>query len=117
MFRTTAIALTLSLAGIATAASAEEIILTQPIAGASLHAGGVDMAVYYQDVDSGMEVSGYYAPLGSEEVPGRVQLLLQDGETATFSLPNTARVVYSFARDGETLSVTATPPWIRVAQR
>lgn len=117
MIRSIATAIALSLCGIASAATAEEVTLNQPIVGASLHTGGIDMAFYYQDVDAGMEVSGYYVPRGTTEQPARLRMVLQDGERVSFSLPDTQRVVYSFERDGETLTINARSPWNQLVQR
>ena len=91
------------------AAAADEIELTSPMQGASLHEGGIDMVVFYLDQDDHFEVVATYAPQREPYEPSRFRLAMADGDTMRFALPGEDQVMYSFARAGTTVSVTAGP--------
>jgi len=91
------------------AASAEQIELTSPMQGASLHEGGIDMVVYYLDQDDHFEVVATYAPNREPYEPSRFRLALADGDSMRFALPGEAQVMYGFVRTGDMVSVTAEP--------
>ena len=103
--RTLAAALVLA----AGAAVAEEIVLSSPMQGASLHEGGIDMAVYYLDQDDHFEVVATYAPKREPYEPSRFRLALTDGDSMRFALPGEEQVMYSFVRTGATVKVTVGP--------
>lgn len=103
-----------ALAAIAGAASADQITLTQPMSGATLHDGGTDMAVYMTEVDAGLEVVATYTP-AETYAPMRVAMVLADGDDVSFGLPGAPGAHYTFARAGEDVTVTASPVGIRFA--
>ncbi len=73
----------------------------------TLHEGGLDMSVYWIEVDGGHEVVGTYTPRIGAYAPVRIQMLMQDGDTVAFGMPGARDVLYSFARTGDTLHVSA----------
>lgn len=88
---------------------ADTISLDAAIKCASVHDGGVDMAVYYVDQGDHFEVVATYAPVESPFRPARIRMALVDGDSVSFGLPGAATaVLYSFARSGETVIVEAT---------
>ncbi len=88
----------------ALSAHADQITLTSPLAGASLHAGDVDMSVYWTDVETGYEVVATY--LEADAVtPAQMTLVLVDGDAVTFSLPGRLDHSYKFARTGAAVTV------------
>jgi hypothetical protein len=88
---------------------AETITLEKPIACASLHTGGVDLAVYYVDRGDHFEVVGTYAPHDLTAEPARFRMALHDGDGAGFGLPGMATaVLYKFSRTGSAVEVEAT---------
>ncbi|ESR22422.1 hypothetical protein [Lutibaculum baratangense] len=88
-------------------ASAEAITLTDPLAGASLHTAGIDMAVYFTEADGLFHVVGTYAPRDLSAAPARLRMELADGDRTRFSLPGRQGVRYSFTRGGSALHVEA----------
>jgi hypothetical protein len=69
-----------------TPAFAEETTVGRPIEGGSLHAGRLDMAVYYVPVDGNiLEVTATFAPKGGGD-PLRVVMGLADGDSVAFSM-------------------------------
>lgn len=100
----------------AVAAQADAILLTQPIAGASLHDGAVDMSVYYTEVSDGLEVVATYAPKSGDEAASRLSMVLADGDAVTFGLPGARGVTYTFARAESDVTVTANRVGTQFAQ-
>jgi hypothetical protein len=88
-------------------AFADEMTLTTPMASETLHEGGLDMNVYWVEAEGGYEVVGTYTPRIGAYAPARFQMLMQDGDKVAFGMPGALDVLYSFARNGETLHVTA----------
>jgi hypothetical protein len=87
---------------------ADAITLDAPIAGASVHTGGVDMVVYYVDREDHFEVVATYASVDGPFEPGRLRMALTDGDRVSFGLPGMATaVLYTFERSGETVHVGA----------
>jgi hypothetical protein len=88
---------------------ADAISLQKPIAGASVHTGGVDMAVYYVDQGDHFEVVATYAASEGPFQPGRLRMAMTDGDSARFGLPGMATaVLYTFHRQGDIVTVDAT---------
>jgi hypothetical protein len=87
-------------------ATADSISLVKPIAAASLHDGGVDMVVYYVDHEDHFEVVATYTAQDGPYEPGRLRMMLVNGDTVSFGLPEHPGVLYNFERFGETVSVT-----------
>ena len=110
------LAISLALAAIAGAASAEDITLPAPMSGATLHEGGVDMAVYMTEVDGGYEVVATYTPTETY-APTRVAMVLADGDAVSFGLPGAPSAHYDFARTGDAVTVTANPVGVRFASK
>ena len=109
-FTTAALALTV-LAG---AAAADEITLTAPMSGATLHEAGVDMAVYTVEADAGLEVVATYTPADTY-APMRLAMVLADGDEVNFGLPGAPTVYFTFARAGDDVTVTARPVGVQFA--
>ncbi|WP_428927030.1 hypothetical protein [Marinibacterium sp. SX1] len=110
----TTFAAALALATIAGAAGADVITLNQPLSGASLHDGGVDMNVYMTEADGGMEVVATYTPVDTF-APARVAMVLADGDEVGFGLPGAPTAYYTFARSGDDVTVTASPVGVKFA--
>ena len=106
-------AFAIALAG---AASADQIPLTEPLSGASLHDGGVDMNVYMTEGDAGLEVVATYTP-SETYAPARVAMVLADGDAVSFALPGAPSAHYAFARTGGDVTVTASPVGVQYASK
>lgn len=109
-----ATAAVIALAATAGAASADEITLTKPLSGATLHEGAVDMAVYMTEADAGLEVVATYTP-SETYAPSRVAMVLADGDSVSFGLPGAPTAYYTFARAGDNVTVTARPVAVQFA--
>lgn len=105
MFKTvfTAALLTVS----ASMTMAEEIVLTAPMQGASLHTGKIDMAVYYLDHTDHFEVVATYVEADGAYDPARLRMGLVDGDDVSFGLPGMTQVRYRFSRVGDQVTVKA----------
>jgi hypothetical protein len=91
---------------LATPAFAEEATVGRPIEGGSLHAGRLDMVVYYVPVDGDrLEVTATFAPKGGGD-PMRVVMGLADGDSVAFSMPGYQDSLYAFSRSGEKVTVS-----------
>ncbi|KMK65349.1 hypothetical protein [Puniceibacterium sp. IMCC21224] len=101
------LALTTVAALSATAAVADDISLTAPQMGATLHEGGIDMSVYWTDTGAGYEVVATYTPGVSTYAPRRMIMLMQDGDAVAFGVPDARDVFYRFARVGDSVQVSA----------
>ncbi|MAC79507.1 MAG: hypothetical protein CML66_15760 [Rhodobacteraceae bacterium] len=109
-----AIAAAVALTAVAGAASADEITLTKPLSGATLHEGAVDMAVYMTEAEDGLEVVATYTPTETY-APARVAMVLADGDAVSFGLPGARTAHYTFARTGDNVTVTARPVAVQFA--
>jgi hypothetical protein len=91
---------------LATPALAEDVTVGRPIQAGSLHAGRLDMVVYYVPVDGGLlEVTATSAPKGGGD-PLRVVMGLADGDSVAFSVPGYQDSLYAFSRSGEEVTVS-----------
>lgn len=91
---------------LAAPALAEETTVGRPIEAGSLHAGRLDMVVYYVPVDGGLlEVTATFAPKGGGD-PLRVVMGLADRDSVAFSMPGYQDTLYTFSRSGEVVSVS-----------
>ncbi len=90
----------------ASLAQADEIKLTAPIQAGTLHENGVDMVVYYMDLDSALEVTATYVETATPDQAQRIRMVLMDGDGVTFGLPGLPGVNYSFARTGNVVSIS-----------
>jgi hypothetical protein len=91
---------------LATPALAEEITVGRPIEAGSLHAGRLDMVVYYIPVEADLlEVTATFAPKGGGD-PLRVVMGLADGDSVAFSVPGYPNSLHRFSRSGEVVSVS-----------
>lgn len=98
------------------AAGADSITLEAPMAGASLHAAGVDMSVYYLTLADGTyEVVATYAAQDDAANAQRLTMALRDGDAARFGLPGHGETLYAFERDGTDVTVRAAPKDRRIA--
>lgn len=91
------------------AVSADEITLSKHRQGDWLHEGVVDMVVYYLDRDDHFEVVAIYVPKADPERRRFIRMGLKDGDSVRFGLPGFPHVLYSFAREGCAVRVTAEP--------
>lgn len=106
MIRQTLSAWLLAALFLTTPAFADETTVARPIEGSSLHAGRLDMAVYYVPVDGNiLEVTAIFAPKGGGH-PLRVVMGLADGDSVAFSMPGHHELLYAFSRSGEKVSVS-----------
>jgi hypothetical protein len=106
MIRKTLSASLLAALFLATPAFAEETTVGRPIEGSSLHAGRLDMAVYYVPVDGNvLEVTATFAPKSGGD-PLRVVMGLADGDSVAFSMPGHQDSLYAFSRSGEKVTVS-----------
>lgn len=90
-------------------AGADTVVLDAPLKGVSLHSLDVDLSVYYLKLDDGAyEVVTTYAAPEKMADAKRFVMAMHDADTARFGLPGHNETLYAFARDGDTLSVSAT---------
>ncbi|WP_138467542.1 hypothetical protein [Poseidonocella sp. HB161398] len=111
----TRILLAAALALSATAAAADEVTLSKPLAGAALHEGGVDMSVYWVEAAAGYEVVATYQGQADAQ-PARIAMVLADGDRVTFGLPGARGLLYSFARDGGAVTVSGSRIGVDLAE-
>ena len=99
-------------------ATADQITLTKAMQAASLHEGGIDMVVYYLEEADHYQVVATYAPKSDTFEPARMRMGLTDGDAVRFGVPGEPQVIYSFARAGRTITVSAdlTQPQITEAR-
>lgn len=91
-------------------ALADQVVLDAPLAGASLHEGGVDMALYYVDgANDAFEVVATYAPTADAANVARVRMSLGDGDATQFALPGHRDTMFTFERRGTAVHVSAEP--------
>ena len=92
---------------LATPAFAEEVTVGRPVERGSLHAGRLDMVVYYVPVDGDLlEVTATFAPTGGGD-PLRVVMGLADGDSVAFSMPGHQDSLYPFSRSSEEVTVSS----------
>lgn len=90
-------------------ALAGEAAMDRALEAGSLHDGAVDLVAYYLPAaDGALEVTATYVAKDGGE-PARVVMALADGDAVRFALPGHRETVYSFARTGERVTVTAAP--------
>jgi hypothetical protein len=91
---------------LATPALAEEVTVGRSIEAGSLHAGRLDMVVYYVPVEGDrLEVTATFAPKAGGD-PLRVVMGLADGDSVAFSMPGHQDLLYAFSRSGEKVTVS-----------
>ncbi|MCE6951433.1 hypothetical protein LAZ29_10865 [Cereibacter sphaeroides] len=104
----TILSLSLAALTLAAAASAEEVTLTAPLQAGSLHTGALDMAAYRTDLaDGGIEVTAAFRARSPSAEPQVVKMRLEDRDSVHFSLPFEKRTIYTFARTGGTVRISA----------
>ena len=86
---------------------ADEITLSTPMAAETLHDGGIDMSVYWVEAGDAQEVVATYTTRVGDYAPARIKLRMQDGDSVAFGVPGARDVLYSFARRGDALQVSA----------
>lgn len=96
---------TAALALTATTALADTVTLTRTNAGATLHESDADMSVYWVEDGDAYALTATYVTDEAPEDPARLRMHLNDGDTVTFGLPGVQDRLFTFARDGETVSV------------
>lgn len=91
-------------------AEADEISLSRPLAGATIHSDLVDMSVYWTPSDTAFEVVAYYVTRADvDAAPRQLRMRLESGDRVVFSLPGLTDAAYRFERQGETLTVASAP--------
>lgn len=111
------IVLAASLFVTAGAANAADLTLSTAFEGATISHGAVDMSVYYTDVENGFEVVATYVARETATTPDQLVMVLADGDAVSFGLPGVSGQVYTFARDGESVTVDAAYTWTQVAEK
>ncbi|WP_425072877.1 hypothetical protein [Sagittula sp. S175] len=102
--RTLAVLATLALP---MAAQAETVTLKQ-MEGATVHHATVDMSVYWtKGAGEAVELVAYYAAK-DDAAGGKLQMALVDGDSVTFGLPGHVGQMFTFAREGDVVSVATT---------
>ncbi|MBY8975025.1 hypothetical protein KHP62_04345 [Rhodobacteraceae bacterium NNCM2] len=91
----------------ASVANAEEIVLTAPMAGATVHESGTDMSVFWTETDAGYEVVATYVSAEAPNDPSRLVMVLADGDALAFGLPGQSQALYQFSRNGDDVTVSA----------
>ena len=94
-----------ALALTANAALADTITLTQANAGATLHESDVDMSVYWTEDGDAYALTATYVTDEAPAEPARLRMHLSDGDKVSFGLPGVQDRLFTFARDGGTVSV------------
>ncbi|SIO27309.1 hypothetical protein SAMN05444722_1131 [Rhodovulum sp. ES.010] len=93
---------------LASPAAAGEITLTVPFEAYRLSTGNVDMIAYQTDLgDGGYEVTAYARARDSYSQPQRLMMRLKDRDSVTFAMPSEPRILYTFARKAELVTVTS----------
>lgn len=93
---------------LATSSFAGEITLTIPFEAYRLSTGSVDMIAYRTDLgDGGFEVTAYTRARDAYSQPERVMMRLEDRDRVTFAMPSEPRVLYTFARTADLVTITS----------
>lgn len=88
------------------AASADQFILSAPLAGATMHSNDVALSVYFSPTEtSALEIVVTYVGDAEPNLPRRIVMALSDGERVRFGLPEHPGTLYEFARTGNTITV------------
>ena len=86
------------------------LTLSAPKAGATLASGPVDMSVYYLRTDgTGLDVVATYVTDAAPDQPRQLVMTLADGDRVQFRLPGQMDMLYSFARQGDAVTVSSQP--------
>lgn len=89
------------------AAQADVVEISRPLAGATLNDAGIGMSVYWtEEADGGFNVVATYASLNGAYQPNRISMLLKDGDTVSFGLPERSDAYYTFERSGDMVRVS-----------
>lgn len=113
----TTIAAATALALTAGATFADTITLSDPMAGATLHETDLDMSVYWTEADGALALVATYVTDDAATDPARLQMHLKDGDAVSFGLPGVQDRLFTFARDGETVTVASDRVGMDVASR
>ncbi len=98
-------------------AVAGDITLTQAKAGSSLHTGNLDMNVYWTADEAAYEVVATYVTKDAPAKINRLRMHLAEGDRASFGLPGVQGRMFTFARNGGTVSVEAARVGVDIASR
>ena len=93
--------------GVPTLCQADRLLLSQPLAGGTLHSEGVDMSAYWTPSEDVLEVVAFYTVRGARSDPQKLRMSLRDGDRIVFGLPGQAGSTYRFERNAETVTVTS----------
>ncbi len=88
-------------------AQAEEVTISRALAAGSLHEGALDMVAYWTEVPGGaLEVTATFRDRATDDEPMRIVMPMQNGDALAFGMPGYQDSLYSFARSGQTVSVS-----------
>lgn len=109
-------ALGISSAGMVATAFAEDVELTAPRQAGSLHAGALDMVAYRTDLhDGAFEVTATFRARNTQADPQRVMMRLEDKDEVHFSMPSEPLTLYTFARAGDAVVISARQARVELA--
>jgi ABC-type glycerol-3-phosphate transport system substrate-binding protein len=101
------LAAALSAAPLASAAQAETISLSAPLAGATLHSNDIAMSAYFVEADAGaFKVVVTYVGDAPSDRPQRIVMALSDGDKVQFGLPGRPGTLYAFSRNGGVVTIS-----------
>lgn len=89
------------------AGHSEELILSAPLSGGTVHTGLVDMSVFWRPDGAAFEVVAYYVDRADAAAPRKLRMRLDEGDRVVFGLPGLPDAAYSFERRNNTVTVTA----------
>ena len=88
-------------------AQAEEVTISQALAAGSLHEGALDMVAHWVEVpDGALELTATFRDRATDDEPMRIVMPMQDGDALAFGMPGYESSLYSFARSGQTVSIS-----------
>lgn len=109
LFPASALATAALLALAPLAAQADSLTLPVPLAGGTVHTDRVDMSVFWRASGEAAEVVAYYVSRPDGALPQKLQMRLAPGDRVVFGLPGLPDATYSFERDADGVTVTASP--------
>ena len=104
--------------GTAASAIAEEVALKAPRQAGSLHTGSLDMVAYRTDLSDGaFEVTATFRARNTADEPRRVMMRLEDKDEVHFSMPSEPLTLYTFARAGGAVTISARQARVELAAK
>lgn len=90
---------------VALPAVADSIRLEKAEQAASLHQAGVDMVVYYIDMDEHFDVVATFNDGTKSYLPARLRMSMNEGDGVTFTVPGRPEISFRFERSGNVVEV------------